>query len=69
MSDLAIIACPECGVKNRIRTYNPEKIPVCAKCKAQLVTEKEHTAFSKFNDNFRIFNGLHENLIFKSAYE
>ncbi len=55
MSDLAIIACPECGVKNRIRTYNPEKIPVCAKCKAQLVSEKEHAAFSKFNDNLNAF--------------
>jgi len=55
MSDLAIIACPECGVKNRIRTYNPEKIPVCAKCKAQLVNEKEHVAFSKFNDNLNTF--------------
>jgi hypothetical protein len=28
---------------------------VCAKCKAQLVTEKEHTAFSKFNDNLNTF--------------
>ena len=55
MSDLAIIPCPECGVKNRIRTYNPEKIPVCAKCKAKLVGEKEHAAFSKFNENLNQF--------------
>ena len=55
MNDLAIIACPECGVKNRIRTYNPEKTPVCGKCKSPLVTEKEHAAFSKFNDNLNTF--------------
>ena len=55
MSDLAIIPCPECGVKNRIRTYDPEKIPVCAKCKAKLVGEKEHAAFSRFNENLTQF--------------
>jgi len=55
MSDLAIIPCPECGVKNRIRTYDPEKIPVCAKCKAKLVGEKEHEAFSRFNENLNQF--------------
>ena len=55
MSDLAIIPCPECGVKNRIRTYDPKKIPVCAKCKAKLVCEKEHAAFSKFNENLNQF--------------
>ena len=55
MNDLAIISCPECGVKNRIRTYNPEKIPVCGKCKSPLVSEKEHAAFSKFNDNLNTF--------------
>ena len=55
MSELAIIPCPNCGVKNRIRTYDPEKIPVCAKCKAKLVGEKEHAAFSKFNENLNQF--------------
>ena len=55
MNELAIIPCPECGVKNRILNYEPEKIPVCAKCKARLVNEKEHTAFSKFNENLNKF--------------
>jgi hypothetical protein len=55
MSELAIIPCPECGVKNRIRTYDPKKIPVCAKCKAKLVGEKEHAAFSKFSENLNQF--------------
>ena len=55
MSDLAIIPCPECGVKNRIRTYDPEKIPICAKCKSKLVDDKEHAAFSKFSKNLNQF--------------
>ena len=55
MSDLAIIPCPSCGVKNRIRSYDPQKIPVCAKCKSKLVSEKEHNAFAKFNDNLNQF--------------
>lgn len=55
MSDLAIIPCPECGVKNRIRTYDPGKIPVCAKCKTKLLDDKEHDAFSKFNENLNKF--------------
>ena len=55
MTDLAIIPCPNCGVKNRIRSYSSEKIPVCAKCKVKLVSEKEHAAFSKFNNNLDQF--------------
>ncbi len=55
MSDLAIIPCPACGVKNRIRTYDSEKIPICAKCKTKLVGDKEHAAFSKFNENLNQF--------------
>ncbi len=53
--DIAIIPCPACGVKNRIRTYDSQKVPVCAKCKSKLVNEKEHAAFSKFNDNLDKF--------------
>ena len=58
MCDLAIIPCLNCGVKNRIRSYDPQKIPVCAKCKMKLVSEKEHAAFSKFNSNLNQFEGF-----------
>ena len=27
--DIFIIECPECGVKNRIKSYAPDRIPVC----------------------------------------
>ena len=48
---LAIIPCPQCGVKNRIRNYNSDKKPVCARCRANLMDEKEHEAFQKFQEN------------------
>ena len=53
--DLAIIPCPQCGVKNRIRGYNSGKIPVCARCRAKLMDEQENVAFQKFQDNLNQF--------------
>jgi endogenous inhibitor of DNA gyrase (YacG/DUF329 family) len=55
MTDLAIIPCPQCGVKNRIRNYDSDKIPVCARCRTKLMGEKEHEAFQKFQDNLNQF--------------
>ena len=52
---LAIIPCPQCGVKNRIRNYDSNKIPVCARCRAKLMDEKEHEAFQKFQDKLNQF--------------
>jgi len=53
--DLAIIPCPQCGVKNRIRSCASDKIPVCARCRAKLMNEKEHEAFQKFQNNLNQF--------------
>ncbi|MBT5029068.1 MAG: hypothetical protein HOL15_00320 [Nitrospinaceae bacterium] len=53
--DLAIIPCPQCGVKNRIRSYDSAKIPVCARCRTKLMGEKEHEVFQKFQDNLNKF--------------
>ena len=53
--DLAIIPCPQCGVKNRIGNYDSEKIPVCARCRAKLMGEQENAAFQKFQDNLKQF--------------
>jgi Zn-finger nucleic acid-binding protein len=57
MSDpnLAIIPCPQCGVKNRIRNHDSAQIPVCARCRAKLMDENEHKAFQKFQDNLNQF--------------
>jgi uncharacterized paraquat-inducible protein A len=54
-TDLAIIPCPQCGVKNRIRSYDSGKIPVCARCRANLMDEQENVAFQKFQENLNKF--------------
>ena len=53
--NLAIIPCPQCGVKNRIRNCDPGKLPVCARCRAKLMDESEFEAFNKFQDNLNQF--------------
>ena len=60
MSDpsLAIIPCPQCGVKNRIRNYDTDKTPVCARCRANLMDEKEHEAFQKIQESLNQFKDL-----------
>ena len=55
---LAIIPCPQCGVKNRIRNYNSDKKPVCARCRANLMDEKEHEAFQKFQEILNQFKNF-----------
>ena len=56
--DLAIIPCPECGVKNRVGNYDPDKIPVCARCRTKLMGEKEHAAYQKFQENLNQFENF-----------
>ncbi|MBI4384711.1 MAG: hypothetical protein HY579_11845 [Nitrospinae bacterium] len=43
-----IITCPGCGVKNRLRSYDRDRIPVCPKCKTKLVARDENEAHAKF---------------------
>ena len=38
----SIIPCPECKVKNRVKQFRTDKIPLCAQCGAKLVTEEEN---------------------------
>ena len=53
--NLAIIPCPQFGVKNRIQSCDPGKLPVCARCRAKLLSESEFEAFNKFQDNLSQF--------------
>jgi hypothetical protein len=53
--DLTIIPCPNCGVKNRIRSFDPDKVPVCARCREKLMDKNEHEAFQKFQNNLNQF--------------
>ena len=53
--DIAIIICPNCKTKNRIRSYSGEKTPVRAKCRTSLVNEAENDALKDYDkklDNF-----------------
>ena len=38
----AIIPCPSCKVKNRIKQFYKDKAPLCAKCGTRLVSEDEN---------------------------
>lgn len=53
--NLAIIPCPQCGVKNRVKNIDSSKVPVCARCRTRLMEESEHGAFQKFQDNLKQF--------------
>jgi len=53
-----IVPCPDCGVKNRVQKYDRSKIPVCAKCKTRLLTDKEHEAQAKFKNSLNNFMNL-----------
>ena len=53
-----IIACPNCGVKNRIKSFSAERLPVCAKCRTPLVDEDENKTHEKFSKKLDDFNNL-----------
>ncbi len=56
--NIFIIECPECGVKNRIKSYSADRIPVCAKCRARLVDENENDAQARYAENLKNFYDL-----------
>jgi|TARA_B110000438_G_scaffold282531_1_gene309676 hypothetical protein len=56
--EFLIIACPKCEVKNRIKTYNSEKLPVCAKCKTHLIDPNSNEAHSRYGKNLGRFYNL-----------
>lgn len=56
--DFIILPCPNCGVKNRVKTYHSNKIPVCAKCKTKLVESGEHETLSKYDQSLKDFGNL-----------
>ena len=56
--DVFIIECPGCGVKNRIKSYSADQVPVCAKCRTPLVTEEENEAHARFAQNLKNFYNL-----------
>ncbi len=57
-SEFIIITCEKCKVKNRIKAYDSNKLPVCAKCKHPLVNLDENEVHSKYGKNLKNFFDL-----------
>lgn len=62
MADLPfiILTCKRCQVKNRVRSYAANRIPVCSKCKARLVEEDENEVHSRYGESLNKFFDLPE---------
>ncbi len=56
--DSFIIECPTCAVKNRVKVYKADKLPVCAKCRTALVDEDKNEAHARYSENFKKFHDL-----------
>lgn len=56
--DVFIIECSACSAKNRVKAYQPEQIPVCAKCKEPLVDGDENEAHANFSQKLKDFYNL-----------
>ncbi len=56
--DVFIIECGACGVKNRVKAYKAEQVPVCAKCRQPLVQEDENEAHANFSQKLKDFYNL-----------
>ncbi len=46
--EFIIITCFKCKTKNRIKSYNSDKLPICAKCKSPLVDRDKNDAHSRY---------------------
>ncbi|NIR57869.1 MAG: hypothetical protein GWM98_29680 [Nitrospinaceae bacterium] len=56
--NILIIDCPGCGVKNRVKAYTADRIPVCAKCGTRLVEEENNEAHARYADHLKKFYDL-----------
>lgn len=56
--DAFIIVCEECGVKNRVKAYSADRVPVCAKCRRPLVDEAENEAHARYSQKLKEFYNL-----------
>ncbi|MFQ5450345.1 MAG: hypothetical protein ACE5E9_06920 [Nitrospinaceae bacterium] len=53
-----ILPCPSCGVKNRVRGFDPDSTPVCAKCKTRLLSPDENEVHAKYGRSLNNFFDL-----------
>ncbi|MBT6602133.1 MAG: hypothetical protein HOB32_10860 [Nitrospina sp.] len=54
----SIIPCPTCKVKNRIKQFHFDKIPLCAKCGTRLVSESENKTQVWFSESLKDISGI-----------
>jgi hypothetical protein len=47
-----------CKVKNRIKQFHPDRIPLCAKCGARLVSEEENQTNVWFGKSLKDISGI-----------
>jgi hypothetical protein len=57
-STFIILTCPQCQVKNRVKSYDASQVPVCAKCKSPLLTAEENEVHARFGQSVKDFNNL-----------
>lgn len=53
-----ILPCPKCQVKNRVKHYDSDQTPVCAKCGARLFSDEENEVHSKYGKSLNDFLNL-----------
>ncbi len=53
-----ILTCPGCGVKNRVRKFDSQRIPVCSKCRARLLDPEEHDVQARYERSLNRFFDL-----------
>ena len=60
MNDLisSIIPCPICKVKNRIKQFHSDKMPLCAKCGTRLVSEEENQTNVWYGKSLKDISGI-----------
>ena len=53
-----VIACPKCKTKNRIKSYDSNRVPVCAKCRFELVDRDQNAIYSRYGKAEEAFYDL-----------
>ena len=56
--EFIIITCKKCKVKNRIKAYDSNKLPICATCKTPLVKPDDNEVYSNYGKNLKNFFDL-----------
>ncbi len=53
-----IITCAKCEARNRVKSYDADKLPVCAKCREALVDLEKNDIYSRYGKMEDVFHNL-----------